>query len=803
MIIRKFIGWTILLGAFVLGYVGFPVNAETADDRLILTQSSTAPAQLRLGGWPPAGWIVQQFDELVEIKFPEFARQVELPDDLIGRLGHRVASLDYELRGRDLFLRLMLDCACSVAVTSDGAGAVLIDLINPNGANQSEIAIAPKTAPVPMVKPGTAQTEARPSVVSPSGRLNVAEAQQHLMEQLLRAADAGMVDLRTDPSRPTAEAEESTEPPTDSQVLLDQPATPQSPSASPAATANSFQGDPASSKKKADAEVYVANDEVPAPRPAPACFPEEAFALQDPELGDPYVRRASELHAILVGEFDTVNEEAAIKLAQLNLSAGLGAEAIAVLDEFIPDHRWAELYREVAAVLNEEPPALDASLRKEGCNGTQQLWRLAALSLTDSVTDTSDNATNFMAALEAQPRHIREFLASRFGLAAVTSGNWEIARRMEAMTNRSVSSSYGPSGRALLLSARLDAWHDRPRDALVKLKRARNFPGAVAEDALLQLAKAALTNSDLATLETSYLRADLAMLARDDHGGKRGLEAFELWVKLQDHELGRDAAMAVLNQGVEDGLVPSGRRASLLAEIAQGTEFSESSSPLALVYMDDPERFEGAMEKPGFRRAIVESMIALGLPSLAENVMTPQDQEDHSLGLDLARAHLAANEPQRAIAGLRKLPESPDRNQVMTRALLADGKTAEAQSYLADPSNAEQEVDDQISLMDGQIEAALRSEEIDVALNLGAQRLALVQDGDLAESLALAALDAGHTQLPPSLTAALSNDQLAVLKMLFDRGPELENIVDIEQMNGFIDQLSSEISTIEEVLNDG
>ncbi|MEM7058366.1 MAG: hypothetical protein AAF557_12305 [Pseudomonadota bacterium] len=800
MILRKFIGWTILLGALMLGYAGFPVHAETEENRIALSQSSTAPAQLRLDHWPPAGWMVQQFDSLVEVKFPQVARTVDLPRGLIGRLGRRVAALDSELRGGDLYIRLTLDCACSVAVTSEGTEAVLIDVVDPNAAlATADTQPAPQTAPLPSIKPGAELAVDTPDVMS-NGRLNVEEAQQHLMEQLLRAADAGMVDLRPDPSDVQLEKDEEVAQTNGSATNSSQPDplpdTQADPSASKTAAAQ-----PKAPLIKAQAETHVS--EVALTRPVPACFPDDALSFPDTDPGVPYSNLASELHAALIGEFDTVNEDAAIRLAQLNLSVGLSVETVAVLDEFVPQHPWAELYREIASVMAVRPLAEDASLLKPDCGGVQQLWRAAAKTLDENADGAVEDATATTEMLEAQPRKVREFLAASLGQAAAEAGSWEFARRMEAMAERSRSSSYGPSGRALLLSARLDAWHDRDGDALQKLRDARTIPGAVGEDALLRLADAALSKSDFAAMDTSHLQKDLAILAREDRGGHRGARAFELWVKLRDHAKGRDAALAILDSGVARGLFPADRRADLLAEIADGSDFADASRPLALVYLEGPDQFQDAMQKPGFRRALAASMVEMGVPSLAEDVLEDQDWRDSGIGLELARAHMDGQEPDKAEDVLRRVPESTARNELMAQALMAKGQLAEAQEYLSDGSPKSADIAEQLMPLDATINAALSSGDTEMALDVGVQRLAVEANADLAEQLAIAALDAGHAKLPEGLKPALSKDRLEVLQSLFRRTADPGEITDLAELNNFIDQLSAEISTIEDLLTDG
>lgn len=787
MIMRKFIGWTILMGSFLLGYLAFPVGAQTPE-KVALSQATDAPARLRLNDWPPSGWIVQQFDSLVEIRFPEWPAEVTVPDGLVGQLRQRVADLDTERRGADFFIRLTLGCKCSVAVMADGTDAVVIDVFDPYGSTKTAEGPAPYAAPLPIRKPGT-----EPARAPSDGRLDVDEARERLMEQLLRAADAGLVDLKPERGTQAPENQEAVEDPSQTEqpvqdaVALDEAVAMDRPKADP----------------KAAADVVVAEADRPRPRPKPACFPDEAFVFPDLLDHGDYAQKASDLQVQLVGEFDAVNEAAALDLARLHLSAGLGVETIAVLDEFVPDHRLAELYREIAMMLDDQVPPPDSSVLKDDCGGTQQLWRAFAKSLDGDYADAVEQAKQATAVLESTQRLMRERISAHIGWAAANSGAWEFARRMDAMATRSVSRAYGPIGRALLLTAKLEEWHGRGKEAFKKLKEARNLPGPVGEEALLQLADAALTKSDLAKFSTAALQEDLAILARADRGGAHGTKAFELFVKLRDHESGRDSALAALDEGVAAGLYPADRRDDLVSDVVGGVDVDDTSQPLALAYLDEPDRFAGALEKPGFRRTLVKSMADLGLPALAEPILRDEDRTDPGTISGLAKAFIAQQEYDRAEALLRGLPENPDRNRMMAEVMVAKGEIDNGQQYLAAADPAEENSEERVRILDSMIDLAVAAGDVDTALDLGTERLSLSADADVAERLALTALDAGREAIPAGLLAALPDQQRARLETLFGRGVDPSEVKDLAGVEGYLDTLNSEISTIEELLKDG
>lgn len=789
MILRKLIGWTILMGSFLVGYLAFPVRAETTVGKISISQATDAPARLRLNDWPPSGWIVQQFDSLVEIRFPNWPADVALPDGLVGQLRQRVDALDVERRGVDFFIRLTLGCKCSVALIAEGTDAVLIDVFDPNGGTKRAEGPAPLWAPLPTQKPGV-ETASAPS----DGRLDVDEARERLLEQLLRAADAGIVDLKPEGQpTPPANDQPNTEPPINVDV----------PPEDIIASQDSTEKNRPKPDAKAAADTIVAEADRPRPRPKPACFPDEAFVFPDLLAHGDYSQYVSDLQAELIGEFDVVNEAAALDLARLHLSAGLGVETIAVLDEFAPEHKLAELYREIAIMLDDDPPLADGSILKEGCGGTQKLWRAFAKALQNDYADAVEEAKQATAILESTPRLMREKMSARIGWAAAKSGAWEFARRMEAMAARSVSRAYGPTGRSLMLTAKLDDWHGRGKEAFKKLKTARNLPGTIGQDALLQLADAALTKSDLAGYSTAALQEDLAILARSDRGGMRGAKAFELLVKLRDHESGRDSALAALDDGVASGLYPADLRDELVADVVGGVNVDDKSQPLALAYLDQPERFAGALEKPGFRRALVGSMADLGLPALAEPILRDEDRDDPMTISGLAEAFITQRDYDRAEELLRSLPESPERNRLMAEVMVARGEIDNGQEYLAAAEASETEEQRRVDIIDSMIDLAIAADDIDTALDLGAERLGLAADADVAERLALAALDAGHKTIPDSLVAALPKAQRSRLQTLFGHVPDPAEVKDIAGMEGFLDALNSEISTIEELLKDG
>lgn len=814
MILRKFIGWCIVFGSLFIGLRGLDLSAHGAEG-IKLTQSRSAQSQLRIDHWAANGWIVEQSDRRIEIRFPGLTRPIDTSAQLFGTLASRIAGISSTVRGTDTVLTLTLRCGCSIAVTGQAGSAVVIDVIDPEpsaGVIASSGA-APRTAPLPVRKYAKAA-----DADADNAPLDVDAARQRLMEQLLKAAEAGLVELRPDPDAPATlrpqggetitEAMTEGEPdkppqPSAGTEETDAPGTPEigdrKPPAAPAELVSDPPVDEGAKKKARNAAVDVVQF-------TPRCFADEAFSLPDPLTDASFSKQLSALQSDLVGEFDVVNTEKAIELVRFYIATAMTEEARLVMETFVPDHPLRPLYTEIADLLDNKPLATTASLRLPDCGGDQRLWRAMTAALDGDGKAAARDEAAADRALERLPVGLRDVVGSRIGLAAADAGAWDAARRMQAMTARSQSSDYGKSALELLLSARIAEWHGDFEDARSLLKAARAQTGYASDEAVLKLAEADLSEAALG-LNTQSLRTDLGAIARFNRGTPQGHRAFELEVQFLDLAEGRDAAIDLLSHGVETGLYPGDAFAGLVSRLVEGTLYNELSRPLALIYLDDPDRYEAALNQTGFRRALIRSLVETGLASAAYGMMRDNDVNDTDLVDLLADALLASRALIEADGLLALMPESPARNQFAARVLLANGQPDQALDRLetaAKDWNASE--DTQVDILDIEIAAALAEDDFDKALYAINVRLELRPDATIAEKAGLIALETGAPEIPSKARSVLEKqapERLADLDLLFSSAAQSEDIADAATANSLIETLESELSLIEDILDDG
>jgi hypothetical protein len=835
-----------------------------------LVADPVRPGRLELGIWPERGWVVQRYQNLVEIRLPAETRQILPAADVVQQLGGYLSDLAITTSPEGLSVNLTLDCDCVVALAGDGQSAMTIDLVRDDVASTAvdipgARASAPDRAPFP---PEKSSDTALPG----SSGVDVAAAREHLLAQLRRAAAAGFVEFEdaslsadaqatsvaaptepeatSDPADVTAMSPESDEAATEARFddpkdleqrneRVDQvvprneagriPKTLSQPDSQIAGASQYEDGEP-----KTDSEQTISEDQPPVAQAReggsasnlqfvedvptsraydtpkvsePQCFPNEAFAFADLVHEVPFGETLGVLRRQLVGEFDRPVEETAADLAKLYLAAEFTAEVRAVLSDFPVEPAMAQLYLELAQLLDGDELAEGASIMKPDCVGDQAVWRALAHARAGNGSEAVRTEAISGRALERLPIRLRELVAAWIGDAAADEGDWDAARRMEAMAVRAARSLDQRSGRSQILSAKLADWYDEPQRATELLTDAWRSNSADADDALMILARRTLRNEHYVGADTSALRADLAALSRSKAGSKIGQEAFELETRLQDRVGTRRAVIGLLAHGVEVGLYPEDQQYALMSDIVTRPSDDEFSSPLAVLYMDDPERFKPALTLPGFRRELAKSMAALGVPKLAADVLEASDYADAELTETIANAFLQADDPRQAIEIAGQLPDGRTKEALLGRALMQTGMLEQAQVHLAAAGAVHDgEVDPTTEILDQQVSAALSAGDLSTALAAREKSFDNAPDVEGAEELAMLALEAGRETLPAQAASFLADEnpaRLDALNAMFQ--PELED-VDLqspEKIADYLERLDAEESAILEMLSDG
>jgi hypothetical protein len=816
-----------LVAALGVAVAGVAV-AQTPTETSLLPDRS-ASARLVLAHWPAEGWSVRQDGRVAEIRFPGAALDIDLAAarDAVGPEVLRGISAERGSAGT--VLRLDLGCACGVAVSGDGEARVAIDIVGaglPAGPALRARAVAPARAPSPPPrgKPGSSESAATPA---DSRDPTLAEARDRLVEQLERAAAAGLVRLREDlPARSEVREERGAAAPAVAAPAVAAPASVQprpAPATSPTAPAREraapvAPGGPAAGPEPAeeapDRRPGASRPEAalrPLDRGAaergetpvalvsgePACVSDERIALPDPAPGPAALERLAELRGRLLGEFDRPDTEVAVDLARGYLALGLGYEAREVLGAFAPDHPDTPPLATVGLALESAPVPEGHALSSAGCGGAHALWRALAGLAGDWEPHAIADALRSAGSLEAMPEPRRTRLALRLGLAAAETGDRDLAKAFRAIARHGDRADRQPLAARLLLDGLIARWDDDREAALSHLRRAWGRGGRHGALAMLALADMVRVGELPEETDTHLLRLDLAGVARAARDTPLAARAATAEADLAFSALGRNAALELLGRAREEGILSEEEESRALIAIADRPDPGVGATPLALLFDRHPSRYAAALSEPAFRAAVARSYAEIGLPARGEAILEPDDLRDPALAGALARAHLEADEPRAAARLARRLPDGAARAEIEAAALAGLGDAPRALARLREAEAGTPRQRARLAWRAGDWPAAAAALE-----------RALVDDPDPATAvrLALALRRSGGAPVSDEArraVAALDPDLLETVGGLSDPAGPPETPATAEAMREFLGPLGAETATMKEVLADG
>ncbi|MFK7945377.1 MAG: hypothetical protein AB8B85_21045 [Paracoccaceae bacterium] len=794
---------------------------QAAAEEQVATLAASGPAQLVLDAWPAKGWVINRFENLVEIHFPESGLDMTASSDLANALGPKVKAVEIEARDGDTFVRLTLDCACPVELSGYGPGRLQLAVIDtPTSLNVERRRVssvpAPSWSPQPVAKP---PETANAGATENDEKIDVDEARARLLEQLMVAAEAGIVDLRPEHAPqppiqdlsgevreidevrenevthplPSAESEEQiSEQPQNAETL-----------------SKDLTGDDEAVLSASEVSIPALETTADAPYdPAPRCFDASIFVFPEIDGPNEFLEVLTAFRGQLMGEFDVPDTDVALDLARMYLSAGLPHEATAIARDFAPRAPLSVLLQEVAAVIEGKTLSARASVLKPDCEGDQALWRAVALAAQP------DTAEAVLAAelvsgrsLERLPLDLREIAAARIGNQAVSIGNWDTARRMEAMAVRAVAGRKLPLGETLLLAARLADWNGEDERAWDLRLQARRSAPPHSDVALIELAETVLRSEKFLDATTDTMQTELGILARRERGTEMSAKAFELEARLHARQNGRDDVVDLLSEGARTGLLPDKKQVALLSDLIEETGLGELSRPVGLIYLEDPVRFVNAMEQSGFRHAVARSLTEMGLPGLAEPLLLDEDQGNTKLMAEMSSAFLATGDPRRALDVAQQMSSGQTKDGVMAAALAALGQAEGSGSLM----NALAEDSSETSklrhfALEQAVDAGVATNDLDAAMIAASQLLELDPTRRRAEELVMIALMADVPQMP--VAAATILDRVAPgrseqLALLFEPTMGTSGLQDHAEASDLLERMETEVQLLEGLLSDG
>lgn len=579
---------------------------------------------------------------------------------------------------------IVLDLACDCRVTStrlpngkfvvdiyDGARPAAPPAQTAANAPARELAAAPQTE-VPAGPPKSVPQAARPAasgvhadniLSAGADKLSVGEARKRMIALLQQAADDGIITVKpgSDELTAPAPAEPANSPPGPVTLtrptapinasLPAKPTSPAKPKANPAALVDADTDDttqPAS--KSADPVAAVT-------RTQNACLPDAAFTID----GRKFVDSPLEAIAALQKELDDAEVDAkpaiAERLALGYLAIGFGEEALGVLGGI---EEQGSLYADMARVAAEKAPRKDGLLmRGADCRGAHALW-LAAAAEPQEAAKLAARAGD---AINTVPQRLRGALAAHIARTLVAVGDGEAARRYYQIALK----ASGKTPELKFVEAKLLELQGNGEAAHEIFDVLEHENGKAATDAIGELSERARKG----------VGEDLGVLAKSARGtpdeGRAALREAAFWADSGAIESGvfllRDAARrdpAVASDAV--------RKARETIKTAFASSEPKKRVAALAAYIHDKDFLQSEGGDAEIATLASDAAIEFGVPNAALVILrTPAAAE--GLGpARIARAALAADAAEEAVAVAAPFADQPDFAHVLVKANIELGR---------------------------------------------------------------------------------------------------------------------------------
>lgn len=171
----------------------------------------------------------------------------------------------------------------------------------------------------------------------------------------------------------------------------------------------------------------MANLPLPILEPGPACISDAALDFESWTDGRPFDQQVADLRRALFQEFDRIDPDAAIKLAEVLTYFGFGAEAVQTLGLLSQVPEEAEWVSGIATVIDalpsDGPPPFEGLQR---CDGAIALW--AALAQGELQPEARPEIVE--QSFQRLPEHLRRHLGPRLAQIFTKAEELEAARRI-------------------------------------------------------------------------------------------------------------------------------------------------------------------------------------------------------------------------------------------------------------------------------------------------------------------------------------------------------------------------------------
>ncbi len=606
----------------------------------------------------PSEWEFGRVDNGYELRIAREGVELDV-SSVFNRIARRRIS-DVQVSPDMKGLRIALDCNCWANVFEDRPGLIVIDVREGRApaASRYEMPLEDQ-APVRQVTtprtddlardfslywrnlPPLPAAQAEPAATpaeEPAPDERVAQAQEHLVQQIARAAAQGLLeaDVPAEPAAPTA-------------ALI----APEPVALPPDSAANHLS---LRAQSALDRELGRPAERLAEVVPS-ICVPDVVLDVAGWADGRPMADQLAARRAAVVGEFDAPSATAVGDFARTYLHFGLGAEArktLAAFDVTVPD---ADILQTIGQIMDLGPVRPDARLPgMTSCDGAAALWAMLAAERAPARDSINTNA--IVQAFSALPLHLRQHLGPQLGERLLAAGERDAAEMIRNAIQRAVS---GPDEGLSMVNARLDLSRgddDAAERNLHEAARDNGTTGAEAHALLLENRLRQGRPIEPALIETT---AALGFEHRGTDLGRR---------------LDRMQVLALAASGAFDQAFATFNRLGRDAEAADPLlDYLTATAPdtvfLAQLFADN--QLLTAQRPPAVRQAMARRLIDLGFAEAAQRPLLAADPQDAGDRILLAEAAMAMRDPQGALRHLAGL-ENSEASAIRGRALQALGQ---------------------------------------------------------------------------------------------------------------------------------
>ncbi|MEM9369675.1 MAG: hypothetical protein AAGA26_00830 [Pseudomonadota bacterium] len=398
-----------------------------------------------------------------------------------------------------------------------------------------------------------------------------------------------------------------------------------------------------------------------------------------PETKNPMASIA-ELRGSLVGEFDTPQIDQVENLAQLYLLLGFGAEARHLIELYGAGISSAAILTELSLIVDGEAVPTDGSVdRSPPCSGNAALWRAAAGLPIASNPPRPEIEDELIDALAIMPQRLRKTVGTAALMHFIDTSNMKMARKVQQILQRTPGSGGEKEELAL---ARLIALNG-------------NASAAEAIYAQISSSRSTHANEALVMLVDSLLEREQSI--PEDVQDRLGFEAFVTRRGPNGTRLKLREVAARAGSGSLDLLLGELRRRSevdpaQLTEIRLlGHQLLEETDPDddgAFAYVQavtvHADLISTGPDGDAARASVAQRLTSIGLPNAALTLLFPAlTRGETSIRIAAGEAFLALRQAEDTLAILETL-RSDGALELRSEALMRLGRQDEAMRLLND-----------------------------------------------------------------------------------------------------------------------